>query len=174
MNFRRKTSGRCPEPYLGNFLERSNASLLTVALQLSFLRTFKNFPQGRDSLRNPALGGKFLRIFKGLFLKSLKWGLGQRPEVIHPICGGKHRLSPAHLGYRRAVLRQRQPAEQGLPRLPLHPRPPIYRPRQNFDRAYELKRDDQSVREVARRMGFENDIYFFSFFRKNTGMTPLQ
>lgn len=39
---------------------------------------------------------------------------------------------------------------------------------------YELKRDDQSVREVARRMGFENDIYFFSFFRKNTGMTPLQ
>ncbi len=39
---------------------------------------------------------------------------------------------------------------------------------------YELKRDDQSVREVARRMGFENEIYFFSFFRKNTGMTPLQ
>ena len=23
-------------------------------------------------------------------------------------------------------------------------------------------------------MGFENDIYFFSFFRKNTGMTPPQ
>ena len=39
---------------------------------------------------------------------------------------------------------------------------------------YELKRDDRSVREVARRMGFENDIYFFSFFRKNTGMTPPQ
>lgn len=39
---------------------------------------------------------------------------------------------------------------------------------------YELKRDDRSVREVARRMGFENDIYFFSFFCKNTGMTPLQ
>lgn len=39
---------------------------------------------------------------------------------------------------------------------------------------YELKRDDRSVREVARRMGFENDSYFFSFFRKNTGMTPPQ
>ena len=94
--------------------------------------------------------------------------LGALPRGL-PICGGKHRLSPAHLGYRRAVLRQRQQAEQGLPRLPLHPRPPIYRPRQNFDRAYELKRDDQSVREVARRMGFENEIYFFSFFRKKYG-----
>ena len=34
---------------------------------------------------------------------------------------------------------------------------------------YELKRDDPRVREVARRMGFENDSYFFSFFRKKYG-----
>ena len=45
-------------------------TLLRKLLKRSFLRTFKNFPQWQDSLRNPAIGGKFLRIFKGLFLES--------------------------------------------------------------------------------------------------------
>lgn len=39
---------------------------------------------------------------------------------------------------------------------------------------YELRHGDQTVQEVSRRMGFENEIYFYAFFRKNAGMTPLQ
>ena len=39
---------------------------------------------------------------------------------------------------------------------------------------YELKRSQCSVQEISKMMGFENEIYFFSFFKRNTGMTPLQ
>ena len=67
---------------------------LRKLLRRSFLRTFKNFPQGRDSATNPALGGKFLEIFKRLFSKSLLNGVwGNAPRSSRPlhIIGAKRR-----------------------------------------------------------------------------------
>lgn len=37
-----------------------------------------------------------------------------------------------------------------------------------------LRRKKKTVREVAALCGFENDVYFYSFFKKRTGMTPKE
>ena len=114
-----------------------------------------------------------MRIFQGLFKKSLKWGLGQRPEVIRYVAesiGSPLRISDIAVRFfvsgNKLGKDFRAFTSISIHQFIVHVKISIAQ--------YELKRDDQSVREVARRMGFENDSYFFSFFRKNTGMTPLQ
>ena len=37
-----------------------------------------------------------------------------------------------------------------------------------------LKKGEKSIREISSLCGFENDIYFYSFFKKHTGMTPRE
>ena len=43
-----------------------------------------------------------------------------------------------------------------------------------LNRAYFMLRGKQSIKEIAREMGFEKDTYFYTFFKRYTGMTPLQ
>ena len=33
---------------------------------------------------------------------------------------------------------------------------------------------DMTIKEVAAKCGFDNDVYFYSFFKKHTGMTPKE
>ncbi len=43
-----------------------------------------------------------------------------------------------------------------------------------LNKAYYMLRGKKSIKEVAREMGFEKDTYFYTFFKRYTGMTPLQ
>ncbi|MBQ9085607.1 MAG: helix-turn-helix transcriptional regulator [Clostridia bacterium] len=39
---------------------------------------------------------------------------------------------------------------------------------------HELERKEKSIGQIAKELGFTNEIYFYPFFRKHTGYTPLQ
>lgn len=39
---------------------------------------------------------------------------------------------------------------------------------------YELQKQDFSIQKISCMLGFENELYFFPFFKSNTGCTPLQ
>ena len=43
-----------------------------------------------------------------------------------------------------------------------------------LNKAYYMLRGKKSIKEIAREMGFEKDTYFYTFFKRYTGMTPLQ
>jgi two-component system response regulator YesN len=39
---------------------------------------------------------------------------------------------------------------------------------------YLLKNDSISISEISDELGFKDESYFFTFFKRNTGMTPSQ
>ena len=43
-----------------------------------------------------------------------------------------------------------------------------------LSRAYFMLSGKQSIKDIAQQMGFEKDTYFYTFFKKYTGYTPLQ
>ncbi|MBE6546246.1 MAG: helix-turn-helix domain-containing protein [Ruminococcaceae bacterium] len=43
-----------------------------------------------------------------------------------------------------------------------------------LNKAYFMLRGKKSIKEIARELGFEKDTYFYTFFKRYTGLTPLQ